>query len=44
VNVPGSVNDRNWTYRMPMTVEALAADQATADRLSRLSVDSRRLG
>jgi 4-alpha-glucanotransferase len=44
VNVPGSVNDRNWTYRMPMTVEALAADQATVDRLSRLSVDSRRLG
>lgn len=44
VNVPGSVNDRNWTYRMPMTVEALASDQATTDRLQRLAMGSRRLG
>jgi 4-alpha-glucanotransferase len=42
VNVPGSVNDRNWTYRMPMTVEALSAEQETADRLHRLSVEAGR--
>jgi 4-alpha-glucanotransferase len=42
VNVPGTVNDGNWTYRMPMTVDDLIADQATCDRLLRLSVDSRR--
>jgi len=44
VNVPGSVNDRNWTYRMPMEVESLAADQATSERLHRLSSESRRFG
>lgn len=44
VNVPGSVNDRNWTYRMPMTVAALANDEATTARLRRLSADGRRLG
>jgi hypothetical protein len=36
------VNDRNWTYRMPMTVEALSAEQETADRLHRLSVEAGR--
>jgi 4-alpha-glucanotransferase len=44
VNVPGSVNDRNWTYRMPMTIETLASEQATTDRLRRLAMESRRLG
>jgi 4-alpha-glucanotransferase len=44
VNVPGTVNDRNWTYRMPMTVESLTADQATGERLLRLASESRRLG
>jgi 4-alpha-glucanotransferase len=43
VNVPGSVNDRNWTYRMPMTVDALAADLATTDRLRRLALENQRL-
>jgi len=43
VNVPGSVNDRNWTYRMPMTVESLASQPATTDRLRRLAAESRRL-
>lgn len=42
VNVPGSVDERNWTYRMPMTVEALDADQSTADRLRALSEESNR--
>jgi 4-alpha-glucanotransferase len=44
VNVPGSVNERNWTYRMPMAVESLGADQATNDRLRRLAREARRLG
>jgi 4-alpha-glucanotransferase len=44
VNVPGSVNERNWTYRMVMDVDALCADQATNDRLLRLASESRRLG
>jgi 4-alpha-glucanotransferase len=43
VNVPGSVNDRNWTYRMPMTLAALAADQATTARLHSLAAETRRL-
>ena len=43
INVPGSVNDRNWTYRMPMSVESLLADQPTGERLLRLSTESRRL-
>ena len=44
VNIPGSVNDRNWTYRMPMTVHSLGADQATTERLHRLADEGRRLG
>lgn len=43
VNVPGSVTDRNWTYRMPTTVDGLAADRATTERLQRLSAENRRL-
>ncbi|MCX7023538.1 MAG: 4-alpha-glucanotransferase [Spirochaetes bacterium] len=27
VNVPGTVNDFNWTWRMPATIETLAADE-----------------
>ncbi|MBR5867706.1 MAG: 4-alpha-glucanotransferase, partial [Spirochaetaceae bacterium] len=27
VNVPGSVNEFNWTYRLPVTVEKLSADK-----------------
>jgi 4-alpha-glucanotransferase len=42
VNVPGSVNDQNWTYRMPMTVDALKADRATCERLLQLARTTRR--
>jgi 4-alpha-glucanotransferase len=42
VNVPGTVNDRNWTYRMPMSVDDLAGDRATTERLVRLATESRR--
>jgi len=43
VNVPGSVNERNWTYRMAMDVDVLCADQATSERLLRLAKDSGRI-
>jgi 4-alpha-glucanotransferase len=42
VNVPGSVNDQNWTYRMPMTVAALEADRTTCERLLQLARETRR--
>jgi 4-alpha-glucanotransferase len=38
VNVPGTVTDENWTYRMPVDLVALAADRATRDRLRGLAV------
>lgn len=37
VNLPGSVSDKNWTYRMPMTIGDLAADRATTLRLAALA-------
>ena len=37
VNVPGTVNDENWSYRMPALVSALLADEAAAERLSALA-------
>jgi 4-alpha-glucanotransferase len=37
VNLPGSVADTNWSYRMPTTVSALAADGATSGRLLELA-------
>jgi 4-alpha-glucanotransferase len=43
VNVPGSVNEHNWTYRMAIDVDALCADQATSERLVSLSAESGRL-
>jgi 4-alpha-glucanotransferase len=42
VNVPGSVDERNWTYRLPMSVNDLASDGALNERLLRLAVESRR--
>jgi 4-alpha-glucanotransferase len=42
INAPGSVNDRNWTYRMPMLVDDLCADRPTSERLLHLSTESRR--
>ncbi|HEY0712374.1 MAG TPA: 4-alpha-glucanotransferase, partial [Polyangia bacterium] len=37
INVPGTVSDTNWSYRMPMTVEALEKDTATIARLAQLA-------
>jgi 4-alpha-glucanotransferase len=42
VNVPGTVNDGNWTFRMPMEVEALRADSSNTGRLARLALDTKR--
>lgn len=46
INVPGTVTERNWTYRFPFTVEALLAAERPrrlADELRRLAIASRRL-
>jgi 4-alpha-glucanotransferase len=43
VNVPGTVTDQNWTYRLPMTLSRLAADLASRERLRGLSVRHGRL-
>jgi 4-alpha-glucanotransferase len=42
VNVPGTVTDENWTYRMPSDLQALAADRASTERLRGLAVRSGR--
>jgi 4-alpha-glucanotransferase len=42
VNVPGTVTESNWTYRMPMTLEALGGDGETARRLAGLSKETGR--
>jgi 4-alpha-glucanotransferase len=42
VNVPGTVTDSNWTYRMPLEIGALAGDLATTARLRGLATRSAR--
>jgi 4-alpha-glucanotransferase len=44
VNVPGTVNEDNWTYRIPHDLSVLHADLAARDRLHGLAVRSGRLG
>ncbi len=43
VNVPGTVNDENWSYRVPMLLSALLADRGAADRLAALARRTGRL-
>lgn len=43
VNLPGTVSDDNWTYRMPMDMVALAADRSTRARLRALASQSGRV-
>ncbi|MBI3299336.1 MAG: 4-alpha-glucanotransferase [Elusimicrobia bacterium] len=46
INVPGTVTARNWTYRVPYTVEALRRDtrpRKTAELLRSLALSSGRL-
>jgi 4-alpha-glucanotransferase len=38
INVPGTVNEVNWTWRMPTTLAALACDPRPRDRLRSLAV------
>jgi len=38
INLPGTVNDLNWTWRMPTTLAALARDAAARDRLRSLAI------
>jgi 4-alpha-glucanotransferase len=42
VNVPGTVNESNWSYRMPMTVAALMESPEAAERLRGLAARSGR--
>lgn len=37
INVPGTVNDTNWTWRMPITVEELGTRTALAERVTALT-------
>ena len=43
VNVPGTVNDDNWTYRIPRDLSTLPADLGACERLRGLAVRSGRL-
>ncbi len=46
VNMPGTVGEHNWTYRIPLPAEDLCADPAIGEAtrlLKRLSADSGRL-
>jgi len=43
VNVPGTVAESNWTFRMPQDVSALLADGATHARLRGLAQQNARL-
>jgi 4-alpha-glucanotransferase len=41
INVPGTVNDTNWTWRMPLSLEELRAHAALSQRI-RLMAEARR--
>jgi 4-alpha-glucanotransferase len=42
INLPGTVQDGNWTYRMAMTLAALREDRPAAQRLAKLSTETSR--
>ena len=42
VNVPGTVAETNWSYRMPMDLATLAADRGTTERLRALAEETGR--
>jgi 4-alpha-glucanotransferase len=42
VNVPGTVNDVNWSYRIPVDAAALLADRESSTRLRALAARTRR--
>jgi 4-alpha-glucanotransferase len=37
INTPGTVNDQNWTWRLPRPIEDLAAEPAVAARFAAIS-------
>jgi 4-alpha-glucanotransferase len=37
VNVPGTLNDFNWTYRLPSTIEEIAKDRDLVREVRELS-------
>jgi 4-alpha-glucanotransferase len=37
INVPGTLSDSNWSYRMPMAIDELTNDSGTIERLSMLA-------
>jgi 4-alpha-glucanotransferase len=43
INVPGTVNEVNWTWRMPAHLAALAGDAASRDRLRALAERHQRI-
>ncbi|HUY28294.1 MAG TPA: 4-alpha-glucanotransferase [Candidatus Binataceae bacterium] len=44
VNRPGTVSDSNWTYRLPLTIDRLAAHAGVQTRLARLRAIAQRTG
>jgi isoamylase len=44
INVPGTVDPTNWSYRAAVSVDELAADEGTVARLARLVADAGRAG
>jgi 4-alpha-glucanotransferase len=44
INRPGTVNDSNWTYRLPLTIERLRRIRAIQSRMSELRAMSIRTG
>jgi len=42
INVPGTVADTNWTWRMPLAIESLAGRTGLADRLRAMVARRRR--
>src|SRR5579885_2148801 len=44
INVPGSIDEGNWTYRLPRTIDELRADPAIRQRAKKLYDMARRSG
>ena len=44
INMPGSIADRNWTYRLPMPIERLVRSRAIRARTAKLREMAQRTG
>jgi 4-alpha-glucanotransferase len=42
INLPGSIEESNWSYRLPKTIEQLAADPAIRERAAKLRAIAQR--